>query len=122
MSNIQLLTLNGVSLPNPTKGKLNLKKSDKYNEYECEDGSKKIESIRNNILSGTVSYSGLFESDVLKISNAASLVSTLVVYSPYENSTKTITALIKDLSSNNIITKTNANAWSLSFSFEELDR
>ena len=49
MSKIQLLAINGVSLPNPLKGKLQLKKEDKYNEYECEDGSKKIEEIRTNV-------------------------------------------------------------------------
>lgn len=122
MSNIQLVSINGVSLPNPLKGKLQLKKEDKYNEYECEDGSKKIEEIRTNVYSGSVSYSGLFESDVLKISNAITLVSSIVIYSPYTNSTHTVSALVTGLSSSNIITKTNANAWSLSFDFEEIDR
>lgn len=122
MSKIQLLAINGVSLPNPLKGKLQLKKEDKYNEYECEDGSKKIEEIRTNVYAGNITYNGLFESDVLKISEAITLVSSIIVYSPYTDRTETISALVTDLTSSNIITDTNANAWSLSFDFEEIDR
>ena len=64
----------------------------------------------------------MFESDVLKISEAITLVSSIIVYSPYTDRTETISALVTGLTSSNIITDTKANAWSLSFDFEEIDR
>lgn len=122
MSKINLLQINGYTIPNPKRNNLSLTKDNKYNSYECEDGSVKIEPIRIDNYSGNITFNGLFENDLKNITDNISLVSTLVFYSPYTNSNVEIKALIKNIKSSNIITETDKNAWSLSFSFEELDR
>lgn len=119
---MNLFSINGYELPKPLKGNLQLKTSNNYNEYETEDGNKKIESLKENIYSGSVNYKGLLEADLLNITSKITLVSTLVLYSPFTNTYHTISALIDGLNTSNIITEENVNAWSLSFNFEEVNR
>ena len=52
---LKLLTINDIEIPDP-EGSLSIKKNDKYNEYEGEDGVKTIEVIREDFISGSVAY------------------------------------------------------------------
>lgn len=122
MSNIQLLTINDYNLPNPLKGNLTITNKPIFNKYECEDGSIKIEVIKSNVINGSVTYKGLFESEVKAITNKLSLISKLTLYNPIEQGTTEISALITDISVKNIVTKDDVKAWSLSFKIEEINR
>lgn len=116
---LKLLTINDIEIPDP-EGSLSIKKDDKYNEYEGEDGVKTIEVIRENIISGNVSYKGLTADQVTKIVEAIKLVSAVKIYDPGINETRDIKALIKDVKYDKKCYKNGVSVWSLSFTVEEL--
>jgi hypothetical protein len=115
----KLLEINGVALPDP-EGSFSLEKEDKYNEYEGENGEKTVEIIRENIISGNVSYKGLTAKEVKKIMNAITLVSTVKVYDPGSDALKEITAKITGVKHDKKFYKNDVSVWSLSFKLEEL--
>lgn len=129
LQDIVLLTIGTTAIKNPMKGNLTINRTDLYNKIDFEDGSATIELIREGMLSGSVTYNGLFISDINTIMGALSTVVTLTVYTPFNNTTSQITALITNITTKNIITKqaesgTNpppqVNAWSLSFNFQQI--
>lgn len=117
---MQLVTINGVSFPNPDKGSVSVDIKDEYNSYSTEDGGKVIEEIKTGKIDASVSYRGLTAEDIVTLSNAITLVSTVVLYNPYTNASKTITAKVTDKKAKIIAYYNNVSLWSLSFSIEEL--
>ncbi len=115
----KLLEINGVSLPDP-EGSYSLSRKDKFNEYEGENGDKTIEVIREEILSCSVSYSGLEQKKIKEIMDAISLVSTVKVYDPKIGNVKGITAKITDVKTDKKFHKNGISVWSLSFKIEQL--
>nr|DAX53032.1 MAG TPA: hypothetical protein [Caudoviricetes sp.] len=116
---LKLLTINDIEIPDP-EGSLSVKKNDKYNEYEGEDGVKTIEVIREDFISGSVSYKGLTAEQVTEIVEAIELVSAVKIYDPGINAVREIKALIKDVKYDKKYYKNNISVWSLSFTIEEL--
>lgn len=117
-----LISLNGVSIPDVKKGSLSITPVYKYEEHETEGGGKVIEEISdgNLMLTGTVSFSGLFEAEIQTIYAAMRNVSTMTIYSPATNTTRTFVALIIPTENAKIIHDENGNAWSFGFDFEEI--
>ncbi len=115
----KLLEINGVVLPDP-EGSFSLASEDKYNEYEGENGVKTVEVIRENIISGSVSYKGLAEDKLKEIVDAVSLVSSVKVYDPCIKAVKEITAKITGVKYDKKFYKNDVSVWSLSFKIEEL--
>lgn len=120
MASFKLVEINNYTIPAPIKGNLTINRDDKYNEYETEDGNKKIEPIKLNIFNGSVTYGGLFAAQLQEIQRHLSLVSTMVLYNPFTGGYKEFEALITGITTTNIITENNAEAWSLSFNFSEV--
>jgi len=116
---LKLLEINGTSLPDPEKT-FSLNKEDKYNEYEGENGERTIEVIRENIISGNVSYKGLTVEKLKEIKNSITLVSTVKIYDPGEDAVKEITAKITGVKYEKKFHRNNVSVWSLSFNIEEL--
>ena len=115
-----LIKINSYSIPEPLKGNLTIDRVDKYNKYETEDGSEITESIKEGMLKASVTYKGLFADDLQDILSSITLVSTVVIYNPFTGTTKSISARITNLSSSKIVYNDNVEAWSLSFSIEEV--
>ena len=115
-----LISINGVAAPDVIKGSLVVAPNWKYKEYDTEDGGKVIEVITSSKLRGSVSYNGLFQTQISAISSALLPVSTLVVYNPMTGSSKTMTALIVPNEMEKKIHDGRANAWSFGFTFEEI--
>lgn len=117
-----LITLNGVSIPDIVKGTLSITPVFKYQEHETEGGGKVIEEEADGrlILTGNVSISGLFQSQIQTIFTALENVSTMTIYNPVNNTTRTFMALIIPNGMTKIIHDANANAWSFGFDFEEI--
>lgn len=116
---LKLLEINGISLPDPEKA-FSISKEDKYNEYEGENGERTIEIIREDIISGKVSYKGLPAEKMAEIEKAITLVSTVKIYDPGKNAVKEITAKITGVNSEKKFYRNNVSVWSLSFNIEEL--
>lgn len=116
-----LIAINNVSAPDIQKGTLTVLPNPKYNEYEGEEGNKVIEEISTDKIKGTVTYSGLFQSQIQTICAALSLVSTMTIYNPMTGTTRTFKALILVGEVTKIIHDGTANAWAFSFEFEEVD-
>lgn len=116
----KLLKVNNTEFITPDKGTFSVVKTDKVNEYEMEDGSKMVEVVRAGILSGTMSYRGLFVSQISQYSALLTPVSTLTVFDPMTNNVRTFTAKISGKKTGKILHNDNVSAWSFSFDFEEL--
>lgn len=116
-----LITINGTSIPDVKKGTVSISPNPKYNEYEGEAGNKIIDIISDDRIKGTVSYSGLLQSELQTIYGAITLVSTLEIYNPFTGNVKRFSALILVSASDKLIHDANANAWTFEFEFEEID-
>lgn len=115
-----LISINGVNAPDVKKGTLTIMPNPKYNEFEVEDGGKVVEVIAETKLKGTVSYTGLLQSEIQALRAAIGLVSQMTIYNPYSNSARTFTALITITAGDKIIHDAVANAWTFAFDFEEI--
>ena len=116
-----LISINAVAIPDVKKGTLNINRNPKYEALECEEGNKVIQPISTDKVIGNVQYNGLMQSELQTICAAVSLVSTMTIYNPMTNATRTFIALIEEQPAQKIIHDGNANAWSYGFSFEEID-
>lgn len=115
-----LISINNVSVPDVKKGTLAISSIDKYEEHETEGGGKVIEIIAQGKLTGSVSFTGLLQSEMQTIYAAIETVSQMTIYSPFTGGTKSFTALIVLDESQKIIHDSVANAWSFGFTFEEI--
>lgn len=117
-----LIALNGYSLPDiqAGKGTITVVPNPKYEEYECEDGGKVIDITNDTMIKGTVAYNGLLQAELSAIASHLTLVSTMTIYNPLMGSPKTFKALCIVDNVERIIHDGVANAWSFSFSFEEI--
>lgn len=118
-----LLEINGTKLPDVEigKGAISVIKEYKYNEYETEGGGKVIEEIESEgKLKGTVSFTGMLQSQIETIENSIELVSEMKIYNPRTGSPKSFLALITPASTDKIIHDAGANAWTYGFDFEEI--
>lgn len=115
-----LIEINGYAIPDVKKGTLTINKNPKYTEYENEVGGKVIDVVSDSMISGSVAYNGLLQSEVQAINAAIRLVSTMTIYNPYTGMTKTFKALVIQDAAEKIIHDANANAWATGFSFEEI--
>ena len=115
----KLLKINNVELPDP-EGGFTVSKTNKFNEYEGEDGSVTIESVRTGMTNAKVTYIGQKSSDLADISNALSLVSEVVIFDPAINDQRTITAKITDVSMGKVFHRHDVSVWSLSFNITEI--
>lgn len=118
-----LLEINGTKLPDVElgKGAVSVGKEFKYNEYETEGGGKVIEEIDSEgKLRGSVSFSGMLQSQIQTIEASIDLVSEMKIYNPRTGSPRSFLALITPADANKIIHDAGANAWSYGFDFEEI--
>lgn len=115
----KLLRINNVDFPEPY-GKFALNKNDKVNEYQCEDGTSTIEIIRTGVVDLKVDYKSLTAEKVRELSNALKTVSSVVVFDPNTNATKTITAHISNINVTKVYHRHDLSVWSLSFDVREL--
>ena len=115
----KLLKINTVELPD-AEGDFTINKHDKFNEYETEDGKTTVETIRQGIVSLSVSFNGLTETMVKTICDAITLVSTVEVFDPALGQPKEITAKITGVKTTKIWFRNNVSIWSLSFNVDEL--
>lgn len=115
-----LIELNGVAVPDVKKGSLSVGRNPKYNEYETEGGGKVIEIIEEKMLKGSVSFNGLFQSEIQTIEASISTVSEMTIYNPLTNTTRSFMALITTHDSEKKIHDARANVWSYGFDFEEI--
>lgn len=122
VTSYDLISLNNYALPDVTAGKgtVTITPNPKYTEYECEDGGKVIDVINDTLISGTVEYSGLLQTELAAISSHMHLVSTMTIYNPLTGATKTFTALCLVGEVTRLIHDAGANAWTYSFTFEEI--
>lgn len=120
MPNYDLIAINGVSIPDVKKGTLVIAKNPKYTEHETEDGGKIIDVVEEDMIRGSVEYSGLLQNQISAINAALTLVSTLSIYNPMTGSVKTFEALIVPGEMQKTIHDDRANAWSFGFTFEEI--
>ena len=121
MPSYDLISINGVSIPDVKKGSLSVAPNPKYTEYDGEEGNKIIDVISTDKIKGTVSYSGLLQSELQTIYSAIDLVSEMTIYNPLSGLTRTFMALILIGEPEKIIHDANANAWTFGFDFEEID-
>ena len=115
----KLLSVNGVSLPQP-EGDYTLSKNDKYNEYEGEDGTTTVEVIRQGIISLAVSYSHVTEKNLKEIMDAIKLVSSVEVFDPTQQKVRKITAKITGIKTKMFYYKNGISVWTLAFNVDEL--
>lgn len=118
-----LISINGTAIPDVKKGEVIVAPNPKYIEYEGEEGNKIIDKISTTKIKGSVSYNGLFQSELQTIYGALSddIVATLTIYNPMKGTSKTFSALILVGDISKIIHDSGANAWSFTFDFEEID-
>ena len=117
-----LLEINGTKLPDVElgKGSVSVGKNPKYNEYDTEGGGKVIEEIAEGKLKGSVSFSGMLQSQIQTIEASVDLVSTMKIYNPSTGLAKTFLALIIPANMDKIIHDARSNAWTYGFEFEEI--
>lgn len=115
-----LIELNGVAVPDVKKGSLSVGRNPKYNEYETEGGGKVIEIIEEKLLKGSVSFNGLFQSEIQTIEASISTVSEMTIYNPLTNMTRSFMALITPHDSEKKYHNESMNVWSYGFDFEEI--
>ena len=116
---MNLVSINNVAFPNVDKGTITVDNVDKFNTYSTEDGGEITEQIATGKTNMTVSYKGLTAADIATLSNAITLVSTVVLYNPHTNASKTITARVTNRQARIIAYYGNVSLWSLSFKIEE---
>lgn len=112
-----LLVVNGVTFPIP-EGSLDIKYSNRINEYEGEDGSITVEIIRENIASISVSYNGLLETQLNLLLGALKTVNEVTFY---KKGTE-VTCFMKatDISTPEKYYKHSISVWGFSFGLQEL--
>ncbi len=115
----KLLSVNGTNLRDPD-GSYNLSKTDIVNEYEGEDGRKTLEIIRQNVISGSVTYKGLTPSMMKTIVSSLSTVTNFVLYDPIKDEVVEIEAKVSNIKTSKIHHKNSLSVWSLSFDIDEL--
>lgn len=115
----KLLSVNGTNLRDPD-GSYNLSKKDIINEYEGEDGRKTLEVIRQNVISGNVTYKGLTSSMMKIIVSSLSTVTNFVLYDPTKDATVEIEAKVSNIKTSKVHHKNNLSVWTLSFDIDEL--
>ena len=115
----KLLKINDVDFPEPY-GSFTLSKSDKVNEYECEDGSSTIEIVRVGVVSLKVAYNALTVDKVRELCDAISTVSNVTVFDPQTNTIKSIKAHVSNIQTGKMYHKNDLSVWSLSFDINEL--
>lgn len=116
-----LISINGVAIPDVKKGELVVAPNPKYSEVECEEGNKIIEPISTSRIKGSVTYSGLMQSELQTIYSALDLVSVMEIYNPMTGSRKRFSALVLVGDISKKIHDAGANAWGFGFEFEEID-
>ena len=102
------------------QGSVTIKRTDKTNDYETEAGTKRVELIRKDVLSGTIAFKGLLVADIATYYAALDTVTQITVFNPLKNNTETFNAKITNIQTNKIEHNANFSAWSFSFDFEEL--
>lgn len=117
---MNLVTINNVAFPNPDKGTVSVDEVDVFNSYSTEDGGEVVEQIRTGKIKANVSYKGLQAADIATLNNAITLVSTVVMYNPHTNASKTITAKVTNKKAKIIAYYNNVSLWSLSFDIQEI--
>lgn len=116
---IDLLEINGITLPEPAE--VNLNYIEKYNEFELESGRKTLDEIKTDMIGGSVGYNGLLQADAYRIRRALKLVSSVLIYDPNTNSKRTISAKITEISMGKVFNVKDVGvAWSLDFTLEEI--
>ena len=115
----KLLKINNVELPDPD-GDFTVSKTDKFNEYEGEDGSVTIEAVRTGMTDVKVTYVGQDVNALATIAKALTLVSEVVFFDPSLNEEKTITAKISGISMGEVHHRHNVSVWSLTFNITEI--
>ncbi len=112
-----MLKINGVDFWIPKKGSYSETYKNMTNENVSDSGTTTVQTIRENILSISISYPGLFEEDYTRMKNALTSVCTVSGNGITERQMK-----LTDISRNKIIKNTvrDANIYSLSFGLEEL--
>ena len=120
-----LLSINGTAIPDVKKGDVMVSPLSKYQKYEGEEGNGILDVINTSQIRGSVSYTGLMQSEVQSIWTAMHTASfpacVLVIYNPLTGTSKRFTACIEVGDVPKIIHDGSANAWGFSFSFEEID-
>ena len=122
VTSYDLISINNVAIPDVDlgKGAVVVGRNDKYNEYETEGGGKVIEPIAQGKLKGSVSFSGILQSQMQTIEASLDIVSAMTIYNPRVGQTRTFLALIIPADAEKIIHDANANAWTYGFEFEEI--
>lgn len=115
-----LVTINGFDLPDVKKGSVTITPNPKFTSYDCEDGGKIIDVLEEHMITGSVKFNGLLQSDIESICEHISIVSEMSIYSPINGQVKTFMALVQMEDLDRIIHDANANAWGFGFKFEEI--
>lgn len=115
-----LITVNNIDCPDVKKGSLTMNPVPKYEEHETEGGGKVIEEIAENMWTGSVSYSGLFQSEIQSIKNCLKTVSTMTIYDPLNDQTISFIALIVPQEMEKKEHTSQGNVWSFGFTFEKI--
>lgn len=115
-----LITVNGIDCPDVKKGTLSMNPVSKYEEHETEGGGKVIDEIAEEMWTGTVSYNGMFQSEIQSIKNCLKTVSTMTIYDPLRNQTVSFIALIVPQEMEKKEHSGQGNVWSFGFTFEKI--
>lgn len=123
MSNVMrydLINVNGIDCPDVKKGTLTMNPVAKYEEHETEGGGKVIDEIASEMWQGTVSYNGMFQSEIQSIKDCLQTVSTMTIYDPLHNQTVSFMALIVPQEMEKKEHTSQGNVWSFGFTFEKI--
>lgn len=115
----KILTANGVEFKDP-EGSFTLTKADKFNVYEGEDGHKTVETIRDDLISASVSYKGLTVEQLKTMSEALKTVTTFLLFDALTGTQRLVTGTVKSIKVNKVYHKNDLSVWSLSFDIDEL--
>lgn len=115
-----LISINSYDLPDVKKGSVTISPNPKYTAYDCEDGGKIIDVLEQHMITGTVKFNGLLQSELAEIYEHIDVVSEMSIYSPLTGQVKTFLALVTVDDVDKIIHDANANAWSFGLKFEEI--
>lgn len=115
-----LINVNGIDCPDVKKGTLTMNPVSKYEEHETEGGGKVIDEIAEEMWTGTVSYNGLFQSEIQSIKNCLKTVSAMTIYDPLRNQTVSFLALIVPQDMEKKEHTSQGNVWSFGFTFEKI--
>lgn len=115
-----LITVNNIDCPDVKKGTLSMNPVPKYDEHATEGGGKVIDEIAEEMWTGTVSYNGLFQSEIQSIKNCLKTVSTMTIYDPLHDQTISFIALIVPQEMEKKEHNSQGNVWSFGFTFEKI--